>query len=307
MNIKESLPKYIDDFLNYLKEHNNSTENTITAYKRDLNRFCDYVSGLDINSYDDITKDHISDFKFALGSQMLSSPSIARTLSAVRSLLQYLMFINVIESNPARKVPNDPTVRRLPAMLTRDEVEALLSQPSGSDCKSVRDNALLEMLYGTGLKVTEIIQMNVDDVNLPLSIIKGTRFGREYNVPLYPVLEKKLSSYILNARNLIVESKDEKALFVNMSGRRISRQGIGKILDYYVCQAGINTEITLHTLRYSFAMHLIENGADVHDVQVVLGHTDISSTQRYVQLFRELKQSDYMIRHPRAEIHKMEM
>lgn len=299
--------KHIDDFLVFLTETNGCKENTVIAYRRDLNRFCKYIVGLGIKSYSDITEHDIAEFKYSLGSEMLSSPSIARALSSVRSFFQYLHSVGVISSNPSKNVRTVITYKRLPVLFTRGEIEALLSQPSGDDFKSVRDKALLEMLYGTGLKASEIIQMNIGDVNLQLSYVSCVRSGLDCKIPLQFSIEKALRRYIFNVRDMLISNKDEQALFVNLSGERISRQGVWKLLKQYAYQAGITVRITPHMLRYSFALHMLENGIDIRDVQSVLGHSDLSSTQRYIQLFRELKKSDYMIMHPRDDLRELEL
>lgn len=299
--------KYVNDFLAYLTEVNGCKENTIIAYRRDLERFCKYVVGLGKQSYADLTEQDITGFKTYLGVEMLSSPSIARAISTVRSFFQYLQSRGVINFNPSKNVRTIITYKRLPILFTRGEIAALLSQPSGDDFKSVRDKALLEMLYGTGLKASEIIQMNVGDVNLQLAYITCVRGGLECKIPLHLDLEKALSRYILSVRDLLVSGKDEQALFVNLSGERISRQGVWKLLKQYAYEAGITVRMTPHMLRYSFALHMLENGIDIHEVQTALGHTDLSSTQRYVQLYRELKKSDYMIKHPRDDLNKLEL
>lgn len=299
--------KHINDFLVYLTEKNGCKENTIIAYRRDLNRFCKYLVGLGVQSYADISEHDIIAFKSYLAAEMLSSPSISRAVSTVRSFFQYLQMVDVISFNPSKDVRTIIVYKRLPILFTRGEIDALLSQPSGDDFKSVRDKALLEMLYGTGLKASEIIQINVGDVNLTLAYISCVRGGRECKIPLYEALENALSRYILTVRNLMVANKDEQALFVNLSGERISRQGVWKLLKQYAYQAGITVRMTPHMLRYSFALHMLENGIDIREVQTIMGHSDLSSTQRYVQLFRELKKSDYMLMHPRGELQELEL
>lgn len=303
----ECFLKYINDFLTYLTEVNGCKENTIIAYRRDLNRFCKYVVGLGVKSYADISERNITEFKTYLGAEMLSSPSISRAISSVRSFFQYLQSLGVIDYNPSKNVRTIITYKRLPILFTRGEIDALLSQPSGDDFKSVRDKALLEMLYGTGLKASEIIQMNVGDVNLPLAYITCVRGGIECKIPLHSELERDLSRYILSVRNLLVSSREEQALFVNLSGERISRQGVWKLLKQYAYQAGITVRMTPHMLRYSFALHMLENGIDIREVQTIIGHSDLSSTQRYIQLYRELKKSDYMVLHPREDLQGLEL
>ena len=184
--------------------------------------------------------------------------------------------------------------------MTAKEVEALLAQPDQNDVKGIRDKAMLELLYATGIKVSELIGLTVDDFNAQLSFIRCGYGEKERFIPIYPVAAKAIVAYIEKSRKLLVSGNNEKALFVNVTGDKMTRQGFWKILKAYAVKANIKKTITPHTLRNSFASHLLENGADIHDIQVILGHTDIASTQRYAQFLKDKMKNSYIKFHPRA-------
>ena len=191
-------------------------------------------------------------------------------------------------------------VKKLPQILTGREIELLLAQPACVDAKGYRDKAMLETMYATGIRVTELIDLNVDDVNLDLGLIKCSNAKKSRAIPLYPAALKALSTYIREIRTGMLADPDEKALFVNISGVRMSRQGFWKILKHYQVMAHIEKEITPHTLRHSFAVHLLENGADLGSVQELMGHSDISSTQLYTHMINNKLKSVYEKCHPKA-------
>ncbi|OGO90710.1 MAG: site-specific tyrosine recombinase XerD [Clostridiales bacterium GWF2_38_85] len=287
-------------FITYLSDVKNSSNNTIDAYKRDLGNFLSFSEKTNITDFRNITSDIINEYKMYLTKKGLSPSSTSRSLSALRSLYQYLISQSITEQNPAREIPNDKCEKKGPQVLTNKEIEILLSQPSTDDIKGIRDKAMLEVLYATGIKVSELISLNVDDVNLSMSFLRCLKNDHERFIPMYPIAAKSLAHYLEIARKLLILHKDEKALFVNISGERMTRQGFWKILNIYAKQAKIFKPITPHTLRHSFAAHLLENGADIHDIQEILGHSDISSTQRYAQFLKDRMKNSYMKFHPRA-------
>lgn len=290
----------LDEYIEYLKDTKKASNNTLQAYVRDLDKFYIYVSELGLSTFADVDKELVDGFKSMLNKNGLSSSTVSRSLSAVRSLMQYFVSLELLSFNPAREIHNDKARKKAPVVLTSREIEALLAQPSGKDHKSVRDKAMLELLYATGIKATELIELDLSDVNLQLSIIKCTHGQKERIIPLYPIAAKCLAEYINSARRMLVLNPEEKALFVNVAGERMTRQGLWKILKVYAHEANIYHEITPHTLRHSFAAHLLENGADIHDIQEILGHSDISSTQRYAQFLKDYHKKSYMKFHPRA-------
>ena len=298
--VKDKMTSQYTEYIEYLKNVKKSSDNTLQAYVRDLKKFLDYAEANKLKDFSDVTVDDVSDFKTHLNTIGLSPASVSRSLSALRSLFQYLISQGIVEHNPAREIPNDKFEKKGPQVLTAKEIETLLAQPDTSDTKGKRDKAMLELLYATGIKVSELISLNVDDVNLQLSFLRCGAGEKERFVSLYPLALRALTVYLDSARKLLVLHPDEKALFVNVQGERMTRQGFWKILKSYAESAKIQKDITPHTLRHSFAAHLLENGADIHDIQEILGHSDISSTMRYAQLIKNKLNNGYIKFHPRA-------
>ncbi len=290
----------LNNYLKYLEDEKSASGNTLQAYKRDLYKFADYAKDLHVGDISDIDTETIEDFKIHLVSKGLSSSSVSRTLSSLRGLFQYLIALGICESNPARAVHNDKAEKKGMSILSSKDVDLLLSQPDTSDIKGMRDKAMLEILYATGIKVSELVGLQIDDVNIQLSFIRCGEGEKERFIPIYPVAAKAISLYIEKSRKLLVTDPNEHSLFVNIAGERMTRQGFWKILKGYAENANIKASITPHTLRHSFAAHLLENGADIHDIQVILGHSDIASTQRYAQFLKEKMKNSFIKFHPRA-------
>ena len=295
-----NLVTQLNNFFLYLQNVKKSSDNTVQAYKRDLMKFVEYAEIAGISDFCDVDTDTVADFKKYLCQKGLSSSSISRTLSSLRTLFQYLISESICSSNPAKSVHNDKAEKKEMTVLTAKEVEALLSQPDTTDPKGMRDKAMLELLYATGIKVSELIGLSVEDFNIQLSFIRCGSGDKERFIPIYPIAAKALVTYIDKARKLLVNDINEKALFVNVSGERMTRQGFWKILKAYAKDANIRKQITPHTLRHSFAAHLLENGADIHEIQVILGHSDIASTLRYAQFLKDKMKNSYIKFHPRA-------
>lgn len=289
-----------EDYVVYLQREKHCSPNTLSAYRRDMQKFFDYAEEFGIASFDRVTAADVSSYKQYLLRRGLSASSVSRSLSGLRGLYQYLISVGAMDHNPAREIPNDKVAKKGPQVLTNKEIELLLSQPSPNDLKGIRDKAMLELLYATGIKVSELVSLDVDDVNLSLSFIKCGNGGKERFIPVYPLALKALTNYLEFSRRLLVVHPDERALFVNVNGDRMTRQGFWKLLKQYAESAKIYKDITPHTLRHSFAAHLLENGADIHDIKEILGHADISSTQRYAQFLKDKMKNSYMKFHPRA-------
>ena len=226
---------------------------------------------------------------------------ISRTLASLKNFYAYLVSTGFLEESPvAADIHVDRGERKLPQILTGKEVELLLAQPACVDAKGYRDKAMLELMYATGIRVTELIDLNVGDVNLELGILKCSSAKKTRAIPLYPAAQRALAVYIRDVRPAMLAEPQEQALFVNVSGVRMSRQGFWKILKSYQAKAGIEKEITPHTLRHSFAVHLLENGADLGSLQELMGHSDISSTQLYAHMINQKLRSVYEKCHPKA-------
>ena len=225
---------------------------------------------------------------------------MTRSTASIRSFYNYMLREGRVKTNPAKAVTSQKVERKYPEILTNREVELFLEQPKCVDEKGFRDHAMLELLYATGIRVSELIGLNVEDVNLTVGFIRCTTHGKERIIPLYTAAVKALREYMEKIRPRIIADENQQALFVNMSGERMSRQGFWKIIKYYQEKAEINKDITPHTLRHSFAVHLLENGADLRSIQEMLGHADISSTQIYTHVIQKQLKDVYNKAHPRA-------
>lgn len=229
-----------------------------------------------------------------------SAASVTRFLASVKSFYNFELFSGKLKSNPAKSVTAAKVERKYPEILTFKEVDLFLEQPRCVDAKGFRDHAMLELLYATGIRVSELIALDLDDLNLAAGLIHCSSKGKERIIPLYRTAVKALQDYVWKIRPQLVQDPEETALFVNMGGERMSRQGFWKIIKYYQEKAGIEKEITPHTLRHSFAAHLLENGADLRSIQEMLGHADISSTQVYTQVINQELKDVYNKAHPRT-------
>ncbi len=291
---------HIKAFAGYLELERNASQNTITSYVRDVTQFSKYLMETEDLELPQAQTEHIERYMSYMAGKGKSNASMARSAASLKSYYSYLQNRGLIRRNPARNAVQVKTERKLPQILTGKEVEQFLEQPQCVDPKGYRDHAMLELLYATGIRVSELIGLNVEDVSLSGAFIRCTSRGRERIVPLYAAAVKALSDYIKDVRPQLVIHHGERALFVNMSGERMSRQGFWKLIKFYQEKAQINKDITPHTLRHSFAAHLLENGADLRSIQEMLGHADISSTQIYSHMVKQKLQDVYQKAHPRA-------
>lgn len=277
-----------------------SSKNTIDSYIRDITAFENYaLSVLHLTNYYNLSHDAAQTYINYLYEIGMGASTVKRHLSAMRSYFKYLILAGQASANPFAGIEIQKVQRKMPHILSGDEIDRLLSQPDLSDLKGVRDKAMLELLYASGLRVSELIDLNVDSVNLDLGYVRCGTDSKERIVPLYPMAVRALLAY-LNSMRKIYAAPGNDALFINLSGERLTRQGFWKIIKSYKKSAGIESDITPQVLRHSFAAHLIENGADLHDVQQMLGHSDISSTQVYARFVKNKFKSVYSKYHPRA-------
>ena len=290
---------HVAAYQRYLETEKHASANTISSYVRDLKQFASYAEERQLQ-VDTISKEQISTYLDYLAGQGKSPATVSRSLASIKGFFGYLCIKSVISENPAAHITAAKAEKKLPQVLTGKEVERLLAQPKCTDMKGYRDKAMLELLYATGIRVTELISLNVTDINLTGSFIRCESKGKERIIPLYPAAVDALSVYIQNIRPKMIADIDEKALFVNVSGDRMSRQGFWKIVKSYQEKAHIDKDITPHTLRHSFATHLLENGADLRSIQEMMGHSDISSTQVYAQLVKQHLKTVYNKSHPKA-------
>ncbi len=291
---------FISAYQNFLLNIKHSSENTVTSYMRDIRQFAAYAEEeLDV-PLNDISGDQVSGYMTWMTGHGKSAATVSRSLASIKSFYGYLMNEGHIDSNPVRNIHVVKAEKKLPQILTGKEVELLLAQPQCKDMKGYRDKAMLELLYATGIRVSELIGLKLDDVNVSAGFIRCGTGDKSRIIPLYPAAVKALSDYINNVRPNMIADPLEKFLFVNLNGEQMSRQGFWKIIKHYQQTANISKDITPHTLRHSFAAHLLENGADLRSIQEMLGHSDISSTQVYAQLVKQNLKSVYNKYHPKA-------
>ena len=265
------MANYIADYSNYLEIERRASDNTVASYVRDVTQFSRYLSEEEGTDLAHVEQEQVENYLHYMTNKGKSLSSVARALASLKSFYHYMVRVGAVKEEPTKNTAPIRSERKLPQILTGEEVELFLEQPQCVDAKGFRDRAMLELLYATGIRVSELINLDVSDLNLQAGL---------------------LPCMVLNPQ--------ETSLFVNMNGERMSRQGFWKIVKHYQETAQIDKEITPHTLRHSFAAHLLENGADLHSIQEMLGHADISSTQIYSHMVKQKLQDVYHKAHPRA-------
>ncbi|MCL2563498.1 MAG: site-specific tyrosine recombinase XerD [Oscillospiraceae bacterium] len=291
---------YIGQYETYLQEVKRVSQNTLSSYMRDLRQFEQYWAQCAGTTFCKALHHDLETYINRLRQAGKSAATVSRNIVTLRSFYQFLLECGIVPLNPASNLVSDKAVKKLPQILTSREIERLLEQPECVDPKGYRDKAMLETLYATGIRVSELIGLDVEDVNLLAGVLHCKHWNKERTIPLYPAAIAAQEEYITRIRPHMLSTPEEQALFVNLAGERMSRQGFWKIIKYYQEKAKIEKEITPHTLRHSFAAHLLENGADLRSIQEMLGHADISSTQVYVQLVKKQLKDVYHMAHPRA-------
>ncbi len=291
----------IGEFMNYLSTERGLAMNTLESYGRDLRQYYEYLQSSGKDSVEKATRATVVAYLLFLQKQGKATATIARRLAALRSFYQFLLREKYVDKDPTANLESPKLEKRLPKVLTIKEVETLLKQPNPSTAAGLRDKAMLELLYATGIRVSELISLNMDDISLDMGYIRCLGKGsKERIVPVGSVAVKCVADYLNSGRGRLVPDRDEQALFVNHHGKRLTRQGFWKIVKRYANDARISKEITPHTLRHSFATHLLENGADLRSVQEMLGHADISTTQIYTHITKGRLKEVYARTHPRA-------
>ncbi|MBR3133925.1 MAG: site-specific tyrosine recombinase XerD [Clostridia bacterium] len=293
------MDKQIKLFLQFLQRDKKLSDNTLQSYRRDILQYEKYVENNEIN-YIKVTEEDIKKYLKELKRIGKKTSTISRSLASIRSFYQFLVKTKKVKGDPTANVQSPKIEKRVPSVLTSDEVELLLEQPKDVDLKGTRDKAMLEFAYATGMKVTEIIDLNIDDIDFKSGTVTCSNRKKTRTVPLGGLAEKALKEYVEETRPILLKDDKNKALFVNMNGSRLTRQGFWKIVKYYKEKAHIDKEITPHILRHSFATHLLQNGADLKSIQAMLGHSDISSTQVYSQFETNELKNLYKNTHPRA-------
>lgn len=294
----------MQDFLHYLTVERNLAKNTIVSYERDLRKYVHYLKHVEqIGSWNDVSRLHILQFLKFLKEKGSSAKTIARHIASIRSFHQFLLREKATEQDPSVHIETPQMERTLPKVLSMGEVEALLDTPKANTPFGIRDKAMLELLYATGMRVSELVGLNLADVHLTMGFVRCYGKGnKERIVPIGRLALEALKVYIEKARPKLLDPKKRTtdALFLNHHGQRLTRQGFWKILKKLAKEANIQKELTPHTLRHSFATHLLENGADLRAVQELLGHADISTTQIYTHVTKTRLKDVYKQYHPRA-------
>ena len=285
---------------NYLSKVKKASANTIASYIRDIRQYSEWLQMYEGRDVLDAQQLNIGSYLSYLEENGRSGATLSRSLASLKNFYSYLVSTGFLEKTPVTDVKVERGEKKVPQILSGREIELLLSQPVCVDAKGYRDKAMLEVMYATGIRVTELIELNISDVNLDLGIIKCAGAKKTRAIPLYPAALRSLKNYLDNVRTSMLADPQEEALFVNVGGVRMSRQGFWKILKHYQSTAHIEKEITPHTLRHSFAVHLLENGADIGSVQELMGHSDISSTQVYTNLINQKIKNVYAKCHPKA-------
>ncbi len=294
------MEKAIDAFIEYLRDVMKKSENTQLSYRRDLMKLRSYLEDRGIQEIDSVEEEHLKEFVNALEAKKLKTATISRNIASIKAFYHYMNKEGIVSEDISERLKAPKIEKRIPGIISMEEVSCLLSQPSGNTPKELRDKAMLELLYATGIRVTELITLKVSDLNIKLGQLVCCDGSKKRIIPFGQKAGRALVQYLQNGRPALIRNEDTGILFVNCTGNTMSRQGFWKLIKGYAQKAGIQEEITPHTLRHSFAAHLVENGADLKSVQEMLGHSDISTTQIYASMNRNRLRGVYAKTHPRA-------
>ena len=300
MIIIRFMEREIDAFITYLHNVKKKSENTRLSYRRDLYKLKDFLEELGVKNIQDISRTNLNSYVLYLEKNRFAPATISRNIASIKAFYHFLFREHMVEDDISEALKAPKVEKKLPEIMTVADVDKLLSQPVGNTPKELRDKAMLELLYATGIRVSELISLKLSDVNLKMGFVSCSDNGRERVIPFGNTARNALLNYLEHARDGMVLRDEEETLFVNCSGQPMSRQGFWKLLKSYAVKAGITYDITPHTLRHSFAAHLVENGADLHSVQEMLGHSDISTTQIYANKSNSRIREVYTKAHPRG-------
>ncbi|MBR3041182.1 MAG: site-specific tyrosine recombinase XerD [Eubacterium sp.] len=288
----------IDNYIDYLTTVKKSSLNTVQSYRRDLMKMCHFLEESGVSNPKEVTQTSLRSYVLYMESEKMSSATVSRSVASIRSFFIYLFENKIIDNNPTEGIKPPKVEKKIPETLTIEEVSLLLDQPSGDTPKEVRDKAMLELLYATGLRVSELISLRMSDLNLSLSYIECHDRTKSRIIPIENAAKYALTRYLTEVRPSMCA--DSEFLFTNVKGDEMSRQGFWKLLKAYAKKAGINKDITPHMIRHSFATHMVSNGADLASLQEMLGHSDISTTQVYLRGKSSRLKEVYDKAHPRA-------
>lgn len=288
------------EFVDYLHNVKKTSNNTEMSYKRDLAKLCRYLEDEGITKIEDVTPESLTAYIKYLNDNDFKAATVSRNIASAKAFFGYCVREKGLKKDPSVTLKAPKIEKKMPEILTMEEVVRLLEQPKGDTPKELRDKAMLELLYATGIRVSELIGLDISDVNLQMNYIQCRDANKTRVIPFGNEARHAVIRYLESSRNVIVEDKNSTVLFANCSGQKMSRQGFWKLIKYYAKKAGINADITPHTLRHSFAAHLVENGADLRSVQEMLGHSDISTTQIYASMNHNHIREVYSRAHPRG-------
>lgn len=289
----------IQEFISYLHNTKGTSHNTEVSYERDLRKLEQFLEGRAIFQIGQVTPTILNAYLMELEQNHFAPSSISRSVASIRAFFHYYCQKNGLRENPADVLKAPKIEKKMPGILTVDEVDLLLSQPKLNTAKGLRDRAMLELLYATGIRVSELISLKISDLNLRLGYLTCTGGEKERAIPFGSTAKRAVEEYLTHAREKLLAGKESDLLFLNCSGKSMSRQGFWKVLKSYAASAGIQQDITPHTLRHSFAAHLVQNGADLKSVQEMMGHSDISTTQIYMNMNMNKLRDVYIKAHPR--------
>lgn len=290
----------IEQFIAYLHNVKETSNNTEMSYRRDLKKVIVFLNSNKLTDWVDVKEEDLKMYIASMGEQNFAAATISRNIASIKALYHFMTQEGIVNKDITTSLKAPKIEKKMPEILTMEEVIRLLDQPTGDSHKEVRDKAMLELLYATGIRVTELITLKVQDVNLPMSFIVCRDAHKERVIPFGKAAKSALVRYLGEAREQMIEDKSSDVLFCNFSGAPMSRQGFWKLIKFYAKKAGITADITPHTLRHSFAAHLVENGADLRSVQEMLGHSDISTTQIYANMNHNRIREVYAKAHPRG-------
>jgi len=294
------MKEFIDEFMDYLSVERGLAKNTLLAYRRDLDKYIGYLSQKGIDTAKQVKQEHVSNFMFDLKKHEMSATTICRSLAAIKMFHRFLMRENLAKEDPTTLVDTPKLWKRIPAVLTQAEIESMILAASGKNIQQVRDQAILEIFYASGLRVSELSDLKTTSIDYDVGFVRAIGKGsKERIIPLGMKAREAVQRYLLRARPKLLKNQTNDVLFLSRLGKKISRQSLWAVIKSYARKANIKKTIKPHTLRHTFATHLLEHGADLRSVQEMLGHADISTTQIYTHVDNERLKSVHKQFHPR--------
>lgn len=298
--VRRFMEKAVGAFVSYLHNIKKSSNNTVMSYKRDLKKLTGFLQEQGLENFNQVTQTNLNSYILFLERNQFTPATVSRNIASIKAFYHFMFKEHMVEEDISDILHAPKIEKKMPGIMSMDQVTKLLEQPVGDAPKEVRDRAMLELLYATGIRVSELIALQLSDINLQMSFLICRDGNKERVIPFGNKARVALIAYLESARGAMVQTNEEQCLFVNCFGQPMSRQGFWKLIKYYGAKAGIEEEITPHTLRHSFAAHLVENGADLKSVQEMLGHSDIATTQIYANLNHNRIREVYAKAHPRG-------